>query len=125
MKVPRRSGDTGAWERMIARFLTANKVPVEWSGAVRRFIGLHGYTIRRIAPMRARYDTSQALHGLPVLFRASDDPNLIVIVTNAHYGDNLEDSLVVLRLGTFTPIFATHINNDRERYISNAANSKR
>lgn len=118
MKVPIRSGDTGVWERMIARYLTASKVPVVWNGSRRAFEGLHGFTIKRIAPMRARYDTSQSMRGLPEVFRANKEvPNYVVIVTNAHYGDNLEDSLVVLRLGDFTPMLAAFINNDRERYL--------
>lgn len=118
MKAPRQSGDKGAWERTISRYLTANKVPVLWDYTQRKFTGIHGYTLKRIAPMRARYDTSQSLSGLPEFFRDhAGEPNLVVIVTNRKYGDDLEDSLVVMRLGTFGPMFATHITSDRERYL--------
>ncbi len=117
MKAPTQSGDTGGWERAIARYLTANRVPVRWDHTTQSFTGLSGYTIRRSVPMRARLDPGQALTALPKFFRTHTDNGLIVVVTNRKYGEDLEDSLVVTRLGTFGPILASHINNDRERYI--------
>lgn len=117
MKPPTTSGDKGSWERTLARYFTANKVPLTWDGASHTFKGLAGYTIRRSAPMRARIDPGQALTALPRFFRSHQDDGLIVVVTNRKYGEDLEDSLVVTRLGTFGPIFASHINSDRERYI--------
>lgn len=121
MKAPTRSGDNGAWERALARFLTVSRIPVVWKGDVQRFTGIVSYTFARIAPMRARLNPDESLTKLPKFFKQREHlPNLIVFVTNRKYGDDLEDSLVVMRLGTFAPIFATHINNDRERYIDAA-----
>ena len=119
VKAPTRSGDTGSWERALARFLTVNKVPVTWKTG--KFAGISSYTLARIAPMRARLNPDESLSKLPLFFRLRQhERNLIVFVTNRKYGDDLEDSLVVMRLGTFMPMFATHINSDRERYIDAA-----
>lgn len=119
MKAPQgESGDNGKWERTLARFFTANRIPLTWGGAVKGFTGISGYTIRRIAPMRSRYYSTASWKEMPAYFRERQHlPNMIVVVTNRKYGDDIEDSLVVMRLGTFAPIFATHINSDRERYI--------
>jgi hypothetical protein len=125
MKAPRGSGDTGTWERTLSRFLTVSGIPVQWKGHLTGFTGLSGYVIKRIAPQRSRYLSTASWAKMPEFWREHRDiNNLIVIVTNRKYGDDLEDSLVVMRLGTFAPIFATHINNDRERYID-AANRDR
>jgi hypothetical protein len=117
VKAPTASGNNGRWERTLARYFTANRIPVTWEGVSKTFTGLHGYTIRRSVPMRARLDPGEALNAIPRFFRQHKETNLIVIVTNRRYGDDLEDSLVVMRLDTFTSMFATHINSDRERYI--------
>ena len=125
MKAPRGSGNTGVWERTIGRYLTANRIPLAWAGHLTGFVGVSGYTFRRIVPKRAATVQAETWKGMPAYFREHrDDHNLIVIVTNKQYGDDLEDSLVVMRLGTFTPMFATHINSDKERYI-HAANDHR
>jgi hypothetical protein len=117
MKAPVKTGDDGRWERTIARYLTANKIPIRWKGGM--FQGIAQHTIRRIAPMRR--GTDETLARMPAYFRQRrDEPNLIVLVTNRMYGDDIEDSLVVMRLGTLTPMFATFVNNDRERWIINA-----
>ncbi len=116
VKAPTQTGDRGIWERALARFMTVNRVPVTWKGS--KFNGISGYTLARIAPMRARLHPDESLSKLPLFFRLRQhEQNLIVFVTNRKYGDDLEDSLVVMRLGTFMPMFATHINSDKERYI--------
>ncbi len=118
MKSPKKSGDNGRWERTLARFFTANRIPLRWDGVAKRFVGISSYTFARIAPMRARVNPDEALSNLPRYFREHQhDGNLIVVVTNLKYGDDLEDSLVVMKLGTFAPIFTSHINTDRERYV--------
>lgn len=119
MKAPASTGgDNGRWERTIARYLTAHRVPVTWKGPVAGFTGIAGYGFRRIAPKASRYVSEATWAKMPLYMRQhAGIRNLIVIVTNRMYGDDIEDSIVVMRLSTFAEIFATHINSDRERYI--------
>jgi hypothetical protein len=119
MKVPAtKGGDNGRWERMIARYLTANRIPLTWRGKMTGFTGIAGYGFRRIAPKRAQFLSEETWSKMPEYMKKySHISNLIVFVTNKTYGDNIEDTIVVMRLSTFTEIFATHVNNDRERYI--------
>jgi hypothetical protein len=122
MRVPVPRADKGVWERAISRYLHGNRIPLTWKGG--QFVGLHRYTFRRIVPKRANQDPSQSLSQLPRYFKErADEQNLIVFITNPQYGDSLEDSLVAMRLGTFGPIFETHINNNRERLVADAPDS--
>lgn len=126
MRSPRKTGDDGRWERTVARCFNAFGIPVQWDYSRRRFIGLSGINIKRIAPMRSRLDDSQSLTTLPRTIRImeeSGEQNPIIVVTNRHYGDTVEDSLVVLRLGSFLPMLAVFVESDRERYINAVNNS--
>lgn len=122
MKAPKTGGgnsDNGQWERTISRYLTAHKVPVRWDAAKQKFVGLYGYFIKRVAPMRRGESLSEVTWSrMPLYMREMrDEMNHILIVTNRRYGDDVEDSLVVMRLNTFAEMLSTHINSDRERYI--------
>lgn len=124
MRAPRLTGDDGRWERTIARYMTTFGLPMKWNYKQRKFTGLHGFTFKRVAPMRARTDESQSWVNIPRTFKEleAQHRNLIVVVTNRHYGDSIEDSLVVTRLGTFMPLLQALVENDRERWID-AGNS--
>jgi hypothetical protein len=119
MKAPSSvGGANGRWERTLARYLTVNKVPLTWAGQIKGFTGISGYGFRRIAPKAARFDPMASWCRMPEYMKEHRNiRNLIVFVTNRTYGDGIEDSLVVMRLSTFTEMFSTHINSDRERYI--------
>jgi hypothetical protein len=47
--------------------------------------------------------------------------NVIVFVTNKEYGDSVDDTYVVMRMGTFIPMMKALLDSDRERW-SNAPN---
>jgi hypothetical protein len=41
---------------------------------------------------------------------------VIVLVTNRNYGDSIDDTLVVMRLGTALPMLKAFIDTDKERH---------
>jgi hypothetical protein len=110
---------THAWERTICRYLNGHRIPLSFISPLKGFRGIHGYSFRRIVPKR-RGDDPGAIRWerIPKFMRDhNDEPNLVLFVTNPTYGDSIEDVIVVMRLSTFAPLFASHINNDRERYV--------
>lgn len=116
MSTPGVRGLAGRWERAICRYLSAHRVPLTWGGPVKGFTGIAGYGFRRIVPKSA--DGLETWRRMPEYMRKHrDTSNLIVFVTNPIYGENIDDSLVVMRLSTFAEIFGSHVNTDRERYI--------
>lgn len=120
MRSPTGTGDDGRWERTVARCMNSFGIPVKWDYRSRSFVGLRGITLKRIAPMRSRLDDTQSLTALPRTIKALEErghQTPVIVVTNRHYGDSVEDSLVVMRLGSFLPMFMRYINSDRERYI--------
>ena len=42
---------------------------------------------------------------------------VIVFVTNRRFGDSVDDSMVVMRMGTFAPMIKAFIDADRERWV--------
>jgi hypothetical protein len=108
-----------AWERTICRYLSGYNIPLSFLSPMQGFRGIYGFTFRRIVPKR-RGDDPGAIRWerIPKFMRDhNDEPNLILFVTNPTYCDSIEDVIVVMRLGTFGPLFASHINTDRERYV--------
>ena len=45
------------------------------------------------------------------------EDNVVVFVTNKQYGDSVDDSYVVMRLGTFIPMMKALLESDKERYL--------
>lgn len=127
MKSPKLTGDDGRWERTIARYMASYGLPIKWNYRDRKFTGLRLFTIKRVAPMRARIDESQSWTNMPRTIKQLEDrghSNLIVIATNRHYGDSIEDSLVITRLGTFMPLMQALVENDRERWLDAGDSSR-
>ena len=118
MKAPKEIHDR--WERTIGRYFAAAGIPVKWDGLKHRFVGVHRHSLARINPSAKTETRENQWKLMPQ--RISDlekrgSENVIMLVTSQRYGDEVEDSFVVMRLGTFTPIFKAFIDSDRERWI--------
>lgn len=115
MKAPLEAG----WEKTLNRYFAANGVPLTWAPVAKRFTGIYGHTFARLNPRREE----SAWARMPERFspREEESKGLVMFVTNKVYGDTVEDSFVVLRLGTFTPMLKAFIDMDKERWL-HAAN---
>lgn len=49
-------------------------------------------------------------------YETADGKQVVIIATNRGYGDSVDDSMVVMRLGTFIPMLKALIETDRERW---------
>ena len=108
------------WERVLTRYFAAFGIPLRWDYGTRRFTGVAGHLFARLNP--AKEDAMWA--NIPKYVRKyeSSEHNVssvpvIIFVTNRVYGESVEDSLVVMRLGTFAPMFKSFVNSDKERWI--------
>lgn len=104
-------GEKG-WERKLTRYLHAHSLPLQWNYSTRRFSGLPGFSIARINPLVE--DNAWASMPKRVLSYESRERNpsgdpVIVFVTNKRYGDSIDDSMVVLRLGAFIPMLKAFV----------------
>jgi hypothetical protein len=52
-----------------------------------------------------------------------ESKQVVVLATNRKYGDSIDDTLVVMRLGTFIPMLKAMIQQDRERWIDNGTSN--
>jgi hypothetical protein len=102
------------WERTLSRYFLANGIPLDWDGHRKRFLGVAGHTVARINP---RVE-AQVWAKLPErLYRyEKEGGNAIVLVTNRQYGDSVDDSFAVMRIGTFIPMMKALVESDRERW---------
>lgn len=106
-----RSVSEKSWERALSRYLHAQSLPFKWDAVAKRFTGLHGHMIARINP----YSEEEAWKQMPKRIRGyeSRDRNperrkVIVFVTNSKYGDSIDDTLVVMRVGTLIPMLKAY-----------------
>ena len=107
------------WEKALSRFFAANGVDLRWNYIARRFEGVSGHIFARINPQKEenvwkrmpeyvkRYEKSD---------RNIEGKQVVILATNRQYGDSVEDTLVVLRLGTFAPMLKAFIQQDIERW---------
>lgn len=104
------------WNDVLARYITASGVPMRFDYGSNRFVGLRGHTILRLNPralpevwarMNDRFTGAEKDSPFPV----------IAFVTNKQHGPDVEDSYVILRLGTFMPMMAAMVAADRERWL--------
>lgn len=103
-----------AWERVLTRYFSAHNVPLKWDGLHKRFTGIAGHNFARINP----YNEESAWARMPNRFSAREtgSDNTVIFVTNRKYGDSVDDSFVVLRLGTFLPMLKALVDTDKERW---------
>ena len=118
MKAPREA-DNG-WEKAISRYFHANNIPVTWEYQTRRFEGLPGFEICRINPKAATEEavwTRMPDHIRSFERRQRDSrQSLLILVTNRQYGDSVDDSIVVTRLGSYVQLLKAFIDKEPERY---------
>lgn len=111
------------WERTIVRYLNAHAIPIKWDGLAKRFTGIKGHCIARINPrveQNAWALMPQRLRQYEAPDRNSYSDNVILLVTNRMYGDSVDDTIVVMRLGTFIPMLKEYTKGG-----SNAATGNR
>jgi hypothetical protein len=108
-----------AWEKTLARYFAANGLPLQWNGLAKRYRGIAGHMFARLNPDKEE----QMWVRLPKYLRDIESPgsnpdgkSAVLFITNKKYGDSVDDSIVVMRLGTFIPMIKSMYYSDRERY---------
>lgn len=116
MKAPREASN--GWEKTLSRYFHAANIPLNWDYGSRRFVGLSGFDIARLNPKTE----DLVWPRMPERFKSYEhrrthtNSDIIVLVTNRQYGDSVDDSFVITRLGTFTPMLHALIATNPERY---------
>jgi hypothetical protein len=107
------------WEKALSRFFAAHGIKLGWDYPSRRFVGIAGHIFARINPQKEE----NVWKRMPEYVKRYEKPDrnsegkqVVIFATNRQYGDSVEDTLVVLRLGTFAPMLKAFIENDRERW---------
>lgn len=107
-----------AWERVLTRYFAAVGIPLRWLYQKRRFIGVSGHEFARLNPKSSKEASVWTL--MPEYVRKyernSDGKQVVIFVTNRQYGDSVDDSLVVLRMGAFIPMLKALVDSDKERW---------
>jgi protein gp37 len=116
MKSPKEGKER--WERTLTRYFAAYSVPLRWSYPRRRFTGVAGHLFARLNP----YNEDKMWQLMPQTIRKYENernPNgkqVVIFATNRRYGDSIDDSLVVMRMGTFIPMLKALVDSDKERW---------
>ena len=106
------------WESTLTRYFAAIGIPLRWNGAYKCFTGVRKHTVKRINPSSLTAEGNQWRLMPQNLRKAEEGGNrAILIVSSKRYGDEVEDSIVVMRLGTASPMLKALIDNDKERWI--------
>lgn len=111
------------WEHTLTRYFAAHGLPLRWSYPRRRFLGIAGHMFARLNP----YKEDKMWELMPQHLkqyeqdRNPDGKQVVIFATNRRYGDSVDDTIVVLRLGTFMPMLKALIDSDKERW-TDAAN---
>lgn len=103
--------------RSLARYLTAEGVPVVWNAAQSTFDGISGVVMKRMNPR----NEVNLWARMPEHFRKHEkgsDLPLVMFVTTRGYGENVSDSFVVMRIGTLVRWLGPLVRFDRERWVS-------
>lgn len=116
MKSPKEGNER--WERTISRYFAAYSLKLQWSYPQRRFVGIAGHLFARLNP----HNEVKMWELMPQTLRKyekernPDSKQVVIFVTNRRYGDSVDDSIVVMRLGTFLPMVKALVESDRERW---------
>jgi len=111
------------WERMLTRYFAAEGLPLKWQPKHRLFTGIAGHLVKRISAKAHDANPWPLMPQYIRKFEYDTRARVIVIVNNKRYGDSVEDSLVVMRLGTFTPMLKAMYLSDKERWQANESAS--
>lgn len=113
-----------AWERLLTRYFAAVGIPLKWVYQQRRFIGVAGHEFARLNPKAGKDEAVWTL--MPQYVRKyeklADGKQVVLFVTNKQYGDSVDDSLVVLRMGAFIPMLKALVDSDNERWSNESPN---
>ena len=104
-----------SWDKLLARYLTSNGIPLTWDWVAKRFTGVAGHRFARKNPKSEAQVWARMPEYMNRLGKTED--NVVVFVTNKQYGDSVDDSYVVMRLGTFIPMMKALLESDKERYL--------
>lgn len=107
-----------AWEKTLSRYFAACGIPLKWEYVPRRYTGIAGHVFARINPKDKNPD--HVWNNMPRYIKQyeqkSEGKNAVVFITNKQYGDSVDDSLVILRIGTFIPMLKAFVESDKERW---------
>jgi len=116
MKAPKEGNER--WERTLSRYFAAYGVPLRWSYSARRYKGIAGHLFARLNP----YNEDKMWQLMPQTVRKyenernPDGKQVVIFATNRRYGDSIDDSLVIMRMGTFVPMLKALVDSDKERW---------
>jgi hypothetical protein len=102
--------------RTIARYMTAEGVPVKWDAADWQFRGLSGVLMKKMNPSAGE----GAWARMPEFFKRHEkdsDLPLVLIVASKRYGENVSDAFVIMRISTLVRWLGPLVKFDRERMV--------
>lgn len=112
MKSPKEGDER--WERTLSRYFAANGIPLTFYYQVRRFVGVAGHTFARLNPKK---DVNVWARMPDYIAKYEKNKKQVVLfVTNRHYGQSVDSSFVVMRMETFVPMLKALIDSDKERW---------
>lgn len=119
-----RSVKEASWEKTLSRYFAAVGVPLRWEYVKRRFLGVAGHEFARLNPKSGKDEAvwTRMPEYMRKYERLADGKQVIIFATNRGYGDSVDDSLVVLRMGTFAPMLKAFVDQDKERWTDESSN---
>lgn len=108
------------WEKLICNFMVAAGVPAfRYDGMRHRFTGVKGFSFVRIMP-----HSEGGWAKVPLNFRRYETERnqgsphpVVMFATSRHYGPNIDDTFVIMRLDSFAQILATAVAAEPSRYL--------
>lgn len=118
-----RSVKEATWERTLGRYFAALGIPLRWNAVKKRFTGVSGHEFARMNPKAKNgVNVWQRMPEYVKRYEQSSGKQVVIFVTNRQYGDSVDDSLVVLRVGTFIPMLKALVDTDKERWTDESSN---
>ena len=113
------------WEPLLTRYFAAVRIPLRWDARAKRFVGLAGHAVARINPIAEEGWWTRAPEFLRRYEAKEPHKKVVLIVASRRYGDNIEDAIVVMRVGAFAPMVKALVEGDRERWEARATPDQR
>ena len=113
------------WEALLTRYFAAVRVPLRWDARAKRFVGFAGHAVARINTAKEEGWWARAPEFLRRYEAREPHKKVILIVASRRYGDNIEDAIVVMRVGTLVPMVKALVEGDRERWEARATTDLR
>jgi hypothetical protein len=107
------------WENTLTRYFAAWGIPLRWDYGKRRYRGISGHLFARLNPRveeNVWVRMPEYLKKYEHQDRNPDGRQVVIFTTNKIYGDSVDDSIVVMRLGTFIPMMKSLLETDKERW---------